>query len=73
MTKDFYYHVAGTEFHDTIAFGDAWKKAKALAKEKHTTIERRVVRGEDIRHEFLAKGGVFLLTEYYKPEKALVF
>ena len=31
MKKDFYYNVNGTEFHDTEAFGKAWKEAKALA------------------------------------------
>lgn len=73
MTKDFFYHVSGTEFHDTVAFGDAWKKAKALATEEHCTIERTVVCGDDVRYEFYAKGGCFLSDRLYEASKAKVF
>lgn len=67
MTKDFYYNVNGAEFHDTVAFGQAWKEAKALAREEHCGIERTVVCGDEIRYEFYAKGGVFV-NDRYKTE-----
>ena len=67
MTKDFYYNVNGAEFHDTVAFGQAWKEAKALAREEHCGIERAVVCGDEIRYEFYAKGGVFV-NDRYKTE-----
>ena len=60
MAKDFYYNVNGTEFHDTVAFGKAWKEAKALGKEEHCPIYRTVVKGDNIRYEVFAKGGCFL-------------
>lgn len=64
MTKDFYYNVNGAEFHDTVAFGQAWKEAKALAREEHCGIERTVICGENIRYEFYAKGGIFVSDEF---------
>ncbi len=67
MTKDFYYNVNGAEFRDTVAFGQAWKEAKALAREEHCGIERTVVYGDEIRYEFYAKGGVFV-SDKYKTE-----
>ena len=66
MTKVFFYYVNGTEFVDTEAFGKAWRDAKALATEEHTCITRTVLTGEDnLRHEFFAKGGIFLNERFY--------
>lgn len=73
MAKDFFYHVNGTEFHDTEAFGKAWKEAKALATEEHTYITRTVVCGDDIRYEFYADGGCFLPDRFWDDCKVKVF
>ena len=67
MTKKFYYQTAGHELVDTVAFGDAWKVIVEYAKEHHTAITRKVVKDEEIREEYFAKGGVFLSMDHYKP------
>jgi len=71
--KDFYYHVNGTEFHDTEAFGKAWKEAVALATAEHMPIERTVVCGSEISYEFFAKGGCFLNERFYSVDKVKIF
>lgn len=71
--KDFFYNVNGTEFHDTEAFGDAWEKAVALAKEEHCGIDRTVVCGYSIRYEFYAVGGCFLNDKFKEKEKVKIF
>lgn len=73
MRKDFYYHVNGTEFHDTEAFGQAWKDAKALATEEHCSIERTVVRGDKISYEFYATGGCFLSQRFWEKDIVKIF
>lgn len=72
MTKDFFYNVNGAEFHDTIAFGKAWKEAKALAIKEHCGITRTVVCGHKYTYEFYAKGA-FLNERFYTPEKMYIF
>jgi len=69
----FIYNLNGHEVETTEAFGEIWKQVVAIAKADHTEVWRTVVRGEDIRREFYAKGGCFLNEKYYKPEKAKVF
>lgn len=71
--REFIYNVQGTEITDTEAFGEGWKKAKALATEMHTTIERTVIDGNNVRNEFFANGGVFLNMRFYQTSKAKVF
>ena len=71
--KDFFYEVNGTEYHDTEAFGKAWKAACAQAKEDHAPIYRTVVNGDDVRYEFFAKGGCFLNMRFYEDEKVKIF
>ena len=71
--KEFFYYVNGTEFVDTEAFGKAWKEAKALATEEHTCITRTVVKGEEMYHEFFAKGGCFLNERFYEKERVKIF
>ena len=75
MTATTYiYNVNGTDFEDTVAFGDAWKKAVALATETHSVITRTVIKDEtDIRNEFFANGGAFLNERFYSKEKIKVF
>jgi len=69
----FIYIVNGTMIETTEAFGQVWKEAIAIAKADHTEVWREVIRGEDVRREFYAKGGCFLNERFYKPEKARVF
>ena len=71
--KEFIYNVNGTEFTDTVAFGNAWKNAKALATEEHAHITRTVIDGEKITYEFFAKGGCFLLDKFYEKDRVKVF
>ena len=76
--KDFFYHVNGTEFHDTVAFGTAWKEAVKLAKIEHTFITRTVVsynyKGEEnIRYEAYLKGGCFLPDNMVTKEEYYIF
>lgn len=73
MTKDFFYHVNGTEFHDTTAWGKAWKEAKALAKEEHCPIYRTITDGKTIRYEVFAKGGAFLNEQYVDKSRIEIF
>lgn len=73
MSKLFVYIVNGTTIEDTEAFGQGWKKAVALATEEHTTIERQVIYGNEIRNEFYAKGGCFLAERFYAEEKVKIF
>lgn len=62
--KDYYYNVNGIEFHDMEAFGEAWKKAKVLAREEHCGITRTVIDGEKIVYQFYAKSQCFLNGDY---------
>ena len=71
--KEFFYDVKGTEYHDTEAFGEAWKKAKAQATAEHCGIRRTVVHGEHISYEFYAKGGLFLSDRFYTPDSLYIF
>ena len=73
MTKTFIYMVNGTEFYTEKDIGPEWKEAKALATEEHCEIWRAVVKGENIRYEFYAKGGCFLDEEFYVKGKAEIF
>lgn len=70
--KLFVYEVNGETFEGNEAFGEAWKKAVALAKAEHCGIFRQVVCGEDIRNEFYAKG-IFLNERFYEPDKLYIF
>lgn len=73
MEKMFVYNVNGTILEDNVAFGDAWRKAKELAKSEQCGIFRQVVNGEDIRNEYYAKGGIFLNERFYEPDKLYIF
>ena len=72
MTKTFVYQVNGVTFETTEAFGKVWEEVLALAKAEHSPIFRQVIIGEEIRNEFLAKGG-FLNEKYYSDEKVELF
>ena len=46
--KKFVYQVAGFEFVDSVAFGEAWKEAKRIATAYHVAIYRLVIKGDDV-------------------------
>lgn len=71
--KKFVYQVNGYEFCGAEAFGDAWREAKEKAAELNAPIFRLVIKGEDVRQEYFAKGGVFLNVKFYSPEKVQNF
>lgn len=73
MTKKFVYQVAGFEFVDSVAFGEAWKKAKAKAAELHTAVYRLVIKGEQIRQEVYYKGGCFNNIRFVTDENVMIF
>ena len=73
MKTAFIYMVNGTELYSEEAFGQEWKEAKTIAREAHCGIYRAVVRGEEIRYEFYAKGGCFLNERFYTDEKIEIF
>jgi len=72
--REYIYFVNGSEFYaGTDVWGQAWKDAKAEAAEEHCSIERAVIKGEDISYEFYAKGGCFLAERFYEPKLVKVF
>lgn len=71
--KEYIYHVNGEVFKDTKAFGDAWAKAKAFAKEEHSLISRSI-RGDGVdKNEFFSKGGCFVDMAFYRVGRAKIF
>ena len=60
--KKFVYQVASFEFSDNVAFGNAWREAKTKAAELGQPIFRLVIKGEEVRQEYFAKSGCFLLV-----------
>lgn len=73
MAKKFVYQVAGFEFVDSVAFGEAWKEAKAKAAELHTAIYRLVIKGEDVKQEVYYKGGCFNSTKFAMADNVMIF
>lgn len=73
MTKEFIYHINGTDIHDTEAFGKGWKEAKAIATANHCMITRTIKKGDKVKNEFFAKSGCFLNEKFYTDEKVEIF
>jgi hypothetical protein len=73
MAKKFVYQVAGFEFVDSVAFGEAWKEAKAKATELHTAVYRLVIKGEDVKQEVYYKGGCFNSIKFATADNVMVF
>ncbi len=71
--KKFVYQVAGWEFVDTVAFGEAWKEAKFKAAQLHQPIYRLVIEGEKVREEVYVKAGCFLSTSLAMVKNVLIF
>lgn len=72
--KRFYYEVGAFQFSDTVAFGEAWKEAKAKATELHAPIYREIVKdGDTIRNEVYLNGGVFVGVNYADKNSIKIF
>ena len=71
--KKFVYDVAGFEFVDTEAFGNAWRAAKILAADKHTAIYRQVIKHGESKHEVFCTGGCFLRSDLARPQDIKIF
>lgn len=71
--KKFVYQVAGFEFTDTVAFGEAWKEAKAKAVELHVPIYRLVIEDEKVREEVFVKSGCFLRSDLALIKNVMIF
>ena len=72
MEKRFIYVVEGTEFEDTEAFGEGWKKAKALATELHAPIYRTTIITE-VREEVFMEAGLFVKADHADKKNIKVF
>ena len=71
--KKFVYQVAGFEFADTAAFGEAWREAKRIATARNAAIYRLVINGESVKQEVYVKAGCFLSTKYATAENVAIF
>lgn len=71
--KKFVYQVANNEFTDSVAFGEAWKEAKHIAKMLHMPIYRLVIKGEDIKQEVYYKGGFFNSIKFATADNIEIF
>ena len=71
--KIFIYNVGAKEFIDNKAFGKAWKDAKEYAIKRKTYITRRIIKGNKMREEFFAKGGVFLSIDRMNNDNLKIF
>ena len=73
-TIKFIYKVAGFKWEDTVAFGEAWRAAKAKAAELHQPIFRSVVKANGTIHEqVFYNGGVFNSVEFMGCDNVRVF
>lgn len=73
MAKKFVYQVAGFEFVDSVAFGKAWKEAKAKATELHTAVYRLVINGGGVKQEVYYKGGCFNSIKFATNDNVMIF
>lgn len=71
--KKFVYQVAGYEFVDSIAFGEAWKEAKRVATVYNMPVYRLVIKGDSVKQEVFTKGGCFLNVALATAENAAIF
>jgi len=71
--KKFVYQVAGFEFVDSVAFGEAWKEAKRVATAYHAAIYRLVIKGEDVKQEVYYKSGCFNSIKFATTDNVTIF
>ena len=63
--KIFVYKVGAFEYRDTVAFGNAWQKAKAKATDLHLAIYREVILdGDIVRNQVYLTAGAFIGVGY---------
>lgn len=68
--RKFIYSVGTSDFEDTEPFGEAWKKAQALAKTLHFPIARKMI---EEREEVYLEGGYFASIDTAPIEKIKIF
>lgn len=73
MKKLFIYNVDSEKFADSVAFGEAWKKAKEKATEKHCAIFRKVIANGEEREQVFYKGNVFNSINFMTKENVMIF
>ena len=66
--KKFVYQVAGWEFVDTVAFGEAWREAKFRA-----TQLRLVIQNGQVKQDVFTRGGCFLPVTCAQSSQVMVF
>lgn len=71
--KKFVYQVANNEFTDSIAFGEAWKEAKHMAKMLHMPIYRLVIKDGEVKQEVYYKGGCFNSIKFATADNIEIF
>ena len=71
--KQFCYEVGGFEFIDTVAFGTAWKEAKAKAAEMHVAIYRVIRKDGEEKTEVFCTGGCFIRADLAEPKNIKIF
>ena len=71
--KKFIYQVAGFEFVDSVAFGEAWKEAKRVATAYQTAIYRLVIKGDDVKKEVYYKSGCFNSVKFVTTDNVAIF
>lgn len=71
--KKFVYQVANHEFTDSVAFGEAWKEAKHMAKMLHMPIYRLVINGEKVKQEVYYKSGCFNSIQFATANNIEIF
>ena len=71
--KKFVYQVAGFEFVDSVAFGEAWKEAKRVATACHSAIYRLVIKGEEVKQEVYYKAGCFNSIKFATADNVAIF
>ena len=72
--KVFVYEVGAFEYRDNVAFGDAWRQAKAKATELHCAIYREVlIDGDVVRREVYLAAGAFVGIGYADADSIKVW
>lgn len=71
--KKFVYQVDGFEFVDSVAFGEAWKEAKAEAAKLHAPIYRLAIEDGKVREEVYVKAGCFLRSDLALIKNVMIF
>ena len=71
--KKFVYQVMSFEFVDSVAFGEAWKMAKAMAEKLHCPIFRITIKNDEEKMEVYYKAGCFNSIKFATKENVKIF